>query len=160
MRTKSLNRSVFKLDDDHPAKKFLRAFIACKENCVGRHHDWTGEVPIEQQWTSATDGRVWTFSGFAYSFLSFDIVLEGFLKNTPSLTDDERYTVKQIPLLRSLMQECAQAAQQDDNREILPLIDQVMQMLSLWEEYLRFREGMISQSEPKGSSSTTPDTEP
>src|SRR5580698_7034456 len=117
MRTKRLNRAVFKLDDGHPAKKFLRAFIACKENCVGREHDWTGEVPIEQQWKSATDGRVWTFSGFAYTFLSLDIVLEGFLENSPSLTDDEIYTAKQIPRLLSLMEECATAAQQDGNKD-------------------------------------------
>jgi hypothetical protein len=146
MQTESLNRPVFKLDDAHPAKKFLRAFISCKRNCVGRHHDWTGLRPIEQAWTSASDGKLWTFSKFAYSYLSLDIVLEGFLRELPQLTEEEVDVQRQIPLLRSLMEECAQAAERDDNRDILELTDQVLTMLSLWEQYLDFRKEMVSRT--------------
>jgi hypothetical protein len=146
MRTESLNRRVLKLDGAHPAKKFLRAFIDCKINCVGRHHDWNGQVPIEQEWKSATDGMVWTFSGFAYTFLSLDIVLDGFLENAQNLTASERFALQHIPRLQQLMEECAQAAQQDGNRDILELTDQVMTMLGLWKQYLAFRQETISRA--------------
>ena len=143
MHIESMNRPVLALDDAHPAKKFLRAFIDCKENCVGRHHDWTGEKPIEQEWKSATDGRIWAFSAFAYMFLSFDIELDGFLENTPYPTESEAVAAQQLPILRALMDECAQAARQGGNNDILLLTDQVMTMLSLWEQYLSFRQETI-----------------
>ena len=148
MHIENMNRPVLKLDDSHPAKRFLTAFIDCRMDCVGRHHDWTGEKPIEQEWRSATDGKVWTFSGFAYRALSFDIELDGFLQNAPSLTESETCAARQIPLLRTLMEECAQAAQQNENHDILELTDQVMIMLSLWEQYLNFRKEMISHGRP------------
>jgi hypothetical protein len=147
MRTESLNRRILKMADAHPAKKYLRAFIDCKRDCVGLDHDWGGQVPIEQEWRSATDGRVWTFSAFAYSFLSLDIVLDGFLENARNFTASEEFAFQQIPRLRQRMQECAQAAEHDHNRDILELTDQVMTMLSLWEQYLDFRKGMISHAQ-------------
>ena len=43
------------------------------------------------------------------------------------------------PRLRSLMIECAQAARESDNSEILAATDQVLEMLDRWEDYLRYR---------------------
>lgn len=146
MHTERLNRPVLKLDNAHPAKKFLRAFIDCKNDCVGREQDWGGQVPIEQKWRSATDGTVWTFSRFAYSFISLDIVLDGFLEDSPCLTASETFSFQHIPRLRTLMEECAQAAQRDGNHDILELTDQVLEMLSLWEQYLSFRQEMVSRA--------------
>ena len=110
LATEELNAPIFELDDRHPAKRFLEAFIDCLANCVGRHHDWNGQTPIEQEWKSSIDGRVWTFSGFAHAFLSFDIVLDGFLENAPSLTSSETWAAKRLPLLRLMMNECATGA--------------------------------------------------
>lgn len=146
MHIEETNGPVFELGDEHPEKKFLLAFIDCLAECVGRHYDFDGQIPIEQEWKSDTDGRVWTFSGFIYAFLSFDIVLDGFLENTPYLTASETGAVEELPLLRSMMNECAQAARQSGNSEILELTDQVLQMLELWEQYLSFRKGMISNA--------------
>ena len=78
-------------------------------------------------------------------------MLEGFLENSASLTESEKSAAQEIPVLRSLMDECAQAAQQDGNRDILELTDQVMTMLSLWEQYLSFRQEMVSQAQQDGS---------
>jgi hypothetical protein len=146
MRTESINRPVLALDDSHPAKRFLEAFIDCKTDCVGRHHEVDGQVPIDQSWTSSTDGRVWTFSDFAYAFLSLDIELDGFLQSAPYLTPSEIDAARKLPVLRSMMDECAEAANYSGNPEILELTDQVLEMLSLYEEYLSFRRKMTSHA--------------
>src|SRR4051794_36196894 len=112
MRVESKNRAVLSLDDSHPAKRFVEAFIDCRMSCAGRELDLGGQVPIDQAWTSATDGRVWTFSGFIYSFICFDIELDGFLQNVPNLTPSELAASKELPRLRTMMNECAEAARQ------------------------------------------------
>lgn len=151
MYIEELNRPVMKLDDAHPAKKFLNAFIECRSDCVGRHHDWTEQTPIEQEWTSAADGRRWTFSGFAYSFISFDIVLDGFNENARELTASELAAIDEVPRLRALMHECAAAAKHDGNTEILELTDQVLSMFGLWDHYVEFRKEWIARSAGCGS---------
>lgn len=148
MRMVRMNRKVLSLDDAHPAKRFLLAFIDCKADCVGRELGSGEEVPIEQAWKSATDGRVWTFSGFAYMFLSLDISVDEYLGKPPSKNELETFTVGTVPLLRLLIQECAQAAQHDGNSEILKLTDQVLKRLDLWEEFLRFRAAAIPPTPP------------
>jgi hypothetical protein len=144
MRVESKNRAVLMLDDSHPARRFVEAFIDCRMSCAGRELDLDGQVPIDQAWTSSSDGRVWTFSGFIYAFICFDIELDGFLTNARSLTESETTAARQIPLLRSMMDECAAAARQSGNDEILELTDQVLEMLDLWEAYLNFRTELIS----------------
>ena len=73
-------------------------------------------------------------------------MLDGLLENCPTLTASETVEAQEIPRLRSMMEECAQAAQRDGNHDILELTDQVMEMLSLWEQYLDFRKEMISHA--------------
>ena len=141
-----LNGPILKLDDSHTAKRFLSAFIDCRTDCAGRELDFDGQVPIEQVWTSRSDGRVWTFSGFVYMFLCFDIELDGFLQNAPYLTPSETAAARELPLLRSMMQECESAARESGNNDILELTVQVQAMFGLWEEYLDFRREMISHS--------------
>ena len=58
-------------------------------NCAGRELDFGDQTPIDQAWQSAIDGRTWTFSGFIYAVICFDIVLDGFLENAPYLTESE-----------------------------------------------------------------------
>jgi len=146
MHIESMNRPVLALDDVHPAKRFLSAFIDCRVNCVGRHHGLGGQVPIDQAWISASDGKVWKFSEFAYKALSFDIELDGFLTKACYLTESETFAAQQMPLLRSMMNECGEAARHSGNKEIVELTDQVLEMLGLWEQYLNFRKDMISHT--------------
>ncbi len=147
MYIEEMNRPVLAMDDAHPAKKFLEAFIDCRLDCCGRELDLGGQKPIDQQWSSLTDGRTWTFSGFAYAFLAFDIELDGFLQSAPYLTPSETDAAQHLPLLRLMMHECAQAARQSGNSEILELTDQVLQMFNLWDEYISFRKEMISRAD-------------
>lgn len=144
MRIESINGAVLDLDDAHPAKAFLLAFIECLEDCAARELGLGGATPIDQAWWSLTDGRLWKFSAFVYSFLCFDIVLDGFLQNARHLTESETAAAAEIPRLRSLMHECAAAAQRDGSGEIVELTDQVLRMLSLWESYLEFRKRAVS----------------
>ena len=142
----SMNRSVLELDNAHPAKNFLSAFIDCRMNCSERELEIGDQSPIDQAWTSASDGRAWTFSGFIYSFICFDIELDGFLQSARNLTPSEIAASRELPRHRSMMNECAEAARQSENHEILELTDQVLEMLGLWEQYLSYREEMISQT--------------
>ncbi len=142
----SMNRPVLELDDAHPAKRFLSAFMDCRMNCSERELEIGDQTPIDQAWTSASDGRVWTFSGFIYSFICFDIELDGFLQSAPDFTPSEIAASREVPRLRSMMDECAGAARQGGNSDILELTDQVLEMLGLWEEYLSFRKAMISKT--------------
>ncbi len=144
MRSEGLNSRVLALDDSHPAKKFLSAFMECRSNCVGLEID--PDEPIDQQWQSVSEDRVWTFSGFAYTFLSLDIDLDDFHQRNPSSTELNSDWPWNVPRLRCLMLECAEAARQSGNDEILELTDQVLEMLGLWEEYLKFRRDMISHA--------------
>lgn len=142
----SMNRPVLELDDAHPARTFLSAFMDCRMNCSERELEIGYQTPIDQAWTSASDGRVWTFSGFIYAFICFDIELDGFLQSAPNLTPSEIAASRELPRLRSMMDECASAARHSGNDEILELTDQVLEMLSLWEQYLSFRKEMISNA--------------
>jgi hypothetical protein len=144
MRVESKNRAVLTLDDSHPAKRFVEAFIDCRMSCAGRELDLGGQVPIDQAWKSATDGRAWTFSGFIYSFICFDIELDGFLQNVSNLTPSEVAASKELPRLRTMINECEEAARQSGNSAILELTGQVLELLGLWEEYLSYRKELVS----------------
>lgn len=138
MVNEGINRRVLRLDPKHPAKKFLLAFIECREDCVGLHLG--PDRPVDQSWHSADDGQSWTFSGFVYSFLSLDIALDEFHFSDHNASSPNDVWPLDLRRLRSLMGECAAAARQDRNSEILERIDQVLMMFDLWEEYLRSRE--------------------
>jgi hypothetical protein len=141
---KKRNGPILKLKNSHPAKRFLSAFMDCQTDCACQELDFDGQVPIEQEWKSSADGRVWTFSGFIYAFICFDIELDGFLQNAPELTSSETAAAQELPVMRSMMNECADAARQSGNNEIVELTDQVLEMFGLWGEYLKFRQKMIS----------------
>jgi hypothetical protein len=145
MHNERLNPRVLALEDSHPAKKFLSAFIECRGNCVGLELD--PDEPIDQEWESATDGRVWTFSGFAYTFLSLDLALDDFHQSVPPPTESTATWPWDLPRLRSLMHECARSARESGNNEIVELTDEVLRMFELWDEYLSFRKDLISHGQ-------------
>lgn len=144
-RLKIINRPVMSLEDTHPAKRFLCAFDECLNDCGGCELGLY-ETPIDQEWTSATDGKVWKFSAFVYTYLAFDVNLDGFITSAPQWTASEKWALEHLPRFRSLMDECARAAEQCDNTDCLELVDIVVQMLKLWDEYLLYRKRMIAGS--------------
>jgi len=149
MFIESINRPVMALEDAHPAKRFLIAFIGCRNDCVGYEIGYEGTPPIDQEWRSASEGKVWTFSEFAYKALSFDIELDGLLKNSNYLTESETVAVNLLPRYRTLMSECAEAAKQDGNNEVVEMTDQVKQMLNLWDAYLDFRKEIVAKADDR-----------
>ena len=148
MRTgiEELNRQVMLLENSHSAKRFLCAFDQCLADCVGCELDLY-EAPIDQEWISTTDGKTWRFSAFAYKYLAFDIVLDGFINNAPQWTNSEKSAIKDLPRYRLLMDECARAARQCDNTDCLELVEIVVNMLKQWQAYLDFRNEMISEAD-------------
>ncbi|MEX0677907.1 MAG: hypothetical protein WD063_12575 [Pirellulales bacterium] len=143
-RRKTINRPVMSLEDTHPAKRFLCAFDECLLNCGGCELGLY-ETPIDQEWRSATDSKVWKFSAFVYTYLAFDIQLDGFITSAPQWTASETWALEQLPRFHALMDECAHAAAQCGNTDCLELVDEVVQMLKLWKEYLRYREESIAR---------------
>jgi hypothetical protein len=141
MRMKKINREILAWPERHPARQFLEAFMACRRDCVGREIDFKdpSRVPIDQRWLSPTDGKLWTFSSFAYQFLSFTLVLDGWLSSASAMTDTERMQLHQIPVLRRLMHECEASALKDGNHGIVELVRRVLNLLDLWERCIRQR---------------------
>src|SRR5262245_23017116 len=141
MHVERLNQPLFLLPREHIARQFLEAFIDCRINCVGREISYRGEAkgPIDQEWFSSTVNEMRRFSDFAYEYLSFDIVLDGWLQGSPNLTNNELADLERIPHMRELMNECEDACLSARNKEVLALVRQVLSTLDLWDRCIRSR---------------------
>lgn len=137
MNVARLNQEIFSLPDSHPARRFLQAFMECRRDCVGKE---ASDYPIDQEWFSDTDRKSWSYSDFAYKFLSFDIVLDGWLTSSPQRTADEERWSAELPRWRALLNECNNAAECEENYAILPVIAQVLKMFELWEQCILERD--------------------
>ena len=136
-----MNRPLFALPEMHPARRFLVAFIECGRDCVGKEIPYRGRehLAVDQKWFSKTDLRVCSFSGFAYNYLSFTVELDGWLIGAPTATAEEIATMERLRYLRCLMSECKEACINDRNRAVLSMVEQVEQLLDLWETCIRER---------------------
>jgi len=141
MHVFEINRPLFTLPESHPAHRFLRAFITCRSECVGREIVLPNDVheAVDQEWYSTADDRTWTFSAFAYMFLSFDVRLDGWLTDAPHLTESEKGILDKLPYLRTLLTECRTAAVDDKNTEVATMVEQVRGLLDLWENCITAR---------------------
>ncbi|MHC4399029.1 MAG: hypothetical protein ACYTG0_05045 [Planctomycetota bacterium] len=155
MHIYEINRPLFSLPDAHPAHRFLRAFIRCRRQCVGREIALPGDEhdALDQEWYSSTDDRTWTFSAFAYTFLSFDVELDGWLTDSPHLTETEKGVLDKLPYLRALLSECETAAVDDKNADILTMIEQVRSLFDLWENCITARLERTQDSKNSGQRS-------
>ncbi len=137
------NKPLLDLPDSHPARAALTAHLEARIECVGREIPWPNmaEVPIEQEWFSQVDQRRWTFSGFAYAFISFDLVLDGWLQHSREIDQFERSFICELPRLRKLLDECEQAARSDENWRVLPLIEKAREFFSAYEASIYSRVG-------------------
>jgi hypothetical protein len=142
MRLAKMNRRIMALDDSHPAKRFLKAFSDCQADCVGCELGDRAD-PIDQEWTSSVDRRLWRFSRFAYTFLALDFALDEFIEGVPFLSSGTDIA-RDASTLRTMMIECADAARQGGNNEIVDLTSQVLRMLDRWDEYASVRDSARS----------------
>lgn len=145
MHVYRINQRLLQLPLEHPAIKFLRAFVACRDNCVGKEISWPklGLVGVDQAWYSESERRMWRFSEFAYVFISFDVELDGWLNNPSTLTFSEKGTLRTLPRLRRLLSECESATSADNNKDVLEMVHEVQDLLDLWEECIRYRAQQI-----------------
>ena len=146
MQVDNLNQEILNLPESHTARRFLRACIECRRDCVGRE---ASDDPIDQEWFSESDGRVWSYHEFAYKFLSFDIVLDGWLTHAAQRTPDEQHWLAQLPRWRELLHECKNAAEDDNNYAMLPIIAQVIRMFGLWEQCIVARDTATDDTYPR-----------
>ncbi|GAA4441351.1 hypothetical protein [Bremerella cremea] len=130
------NRPLFKLPASHPARQFLEAFVACRQACSGRELPPPLGEAIDQTWWSKLDQRQWTFSGFVYMYVSFTVVLDGWLTDATERTETERLTLEKLPHLEQLLSECRAACHAHGNFRVLAMVDQVGNMLTLWRDCL------------------------
>lgn len=56
MHIHRLNRPIFDLDAEHPARRFLDAFVHCRRCCVGQEL-----AGVDQEWWSSIDMRPRSF---------------------------------------------------------------------------------------------------
>jgi hypothetical protein len=98
-----------KLRPDQPAARALQVQAEARDVCVGKEIEWPqlGNRAIDQEWYSTIDQRTWQFSGFAYCFISFALVLDGWF-NEPhdQLGPFEADFLHELPRLRELLDEC------------------------------------------------------
>lgn len=127
MHTRRINKPLFALPPNHPARLFLDAFIVCHRECVSLELDG-----IDQQWFSASERCEYNYARIAYEHLAFDIELDDWLRNSPEMTDSERDSFVAIKHIETLTNECLAAATADGNGPIIDACNKVLRMASLW----------------------------
>lgn len=137
------NYPLYKLPANHPAIRALQVHAEARDMCVGKEIDWINKTslkPIEQEWFSRTDQKVWRFSSLAYIYLSYDLELHGWLTSSPlPLEIEQQFLLEEAPKLRILLSECEAAAQADGNDAILPLIAKAREFADAYEHAILFR---------------------
>jgi hypothetical protein len=135
-----------KFETDHPAVRALQLHAETRDVCVGKEIEWPqlGNQAIDQEWFSMIDQRTWTFASFAYAFISFDLVLYGWISEEPSrLQPFEEDFLHELPRLREMLNECESAANNERNDEILPLIAKAREFFDAYEQSIVVRIGPL-----------------
>jgi hypothetical protein len=129
------NDKLATLDDSHPAKQVLILHAVCRRDCSGREIPWLDreDEAFDQEWMSCIDKRLWTFSGFIYSYVCFNLVLNEWINRPKFITPDEHYVLTNIPRLRSLLNECLAAAQAENNTRIIAILPKATAFIDEWE---------------------------
>jgi hypothetical protein len=120
------NAPLRDLSPDHPIVVALCKHAEACVKCVGKEIGWPdqGSEPIDQAWESSLDGRTWKFSSFAYLYIGYDLIADGWIESSPILTDAElTFLSETYPRMIHLLGECEVAALNCSNVAILPLID-------------------------------------
>ncbi len=129
---------------DHPARMYLLEFFRVRDEVCGRDIAWAERPSIEQEWDSSLLQRPFSFSAFAYCFVSYTLVMEEWFDDRFSEvpSDSEKEYIRQLQMKLALLQECANAARSDDNDEILRFVEMVRSLLVMGTEAIAHRIGM------------------
>jgi len=126
---------------DHPAVRALQVHAETCDICVGKEIDWPhlGVVGIDQTWFSDVEFRDMRFSSFAYQYISYDLFLDGWVESAPEATEAELGFLEDMPKMRTLLDECEQAALDAQNGGILPLVKTAKEFIDAMECAILFR---------------------
>lgn len=133
---------LLRYEADHPAVHALQIHAEACDICVGKEIEWAqlGNRAIDQTWFSRVRLKNYQFSSFAYEFLSYDLTLDGWLVMPLEPTEAElNHLEDDDPLMRALLTECEEAALDDGNEEILPLISKAWEFLTIYKKALLYR---------------------
>ncbi|PQO46210.1 hypothetical protein [Blastopirellula marina] len=132
---------------EHPAIVALQTHAESCDECVGREIAWPqlGNTPIDQTWHSASTDRKRTFSGLAYMYLSYGLVLDGWLKQPEQPTKSEWIVLQtKGPEVLQLLAECEQQALRDGNTDLMPLIAKARRYVECHREAILSRLAQLS----------------
>lgn len=133
-------------DSDHPAIVALFVHSEARDVCVGREIACSDlrNKPIDQSWNSRATCRRWTFSGFAYMYISFNLVMDSWLTNPNKVTDSERVDLtKLVPEMLQLLDECQERAEAEFNWDVLPLITKAREFVESYRDAILFRHAQL-----------------
>jgi hypothetical protein len=115
------------LPDSHVAKLTVIAHAECRRDCVGREIPWRGreDEAFDQMWQSDLLGRHFSFSSYAYCFLSFDLILYEWITHPSHVTELEKSLIVAVPLEETLLDECERVASDKESTRVLDRITQI-----------------------------------
>lgn len=134
-------RALNNLPESHIARRTVIAHDECRRSCVGKEIAWPGRESesFDQEWYSELLGREFSFSSFAYCFISFTLTMEEWINHPPTVTDVEKDDLIRLPLLLILLDECEAAATRDENRSVISCISKARDFFNLWRESILLR---------------------
>lgn len=147
MQIRQLNEIVFTWSRTHPARRFLEEFIKFRKSVIREKLS----PEIDQEFVTR-EGANTSFKAFLFTWLSFDIVLDGWLTNAPSVTHDEQRQLAALPEMRDQLLLCQEAAIRDGNSEMIRQLDRAFALLILWENCITSRVQLRSQQCTDGNS--------
>lgn len=126
---------------DHPAVRALQVHAEASDTCVGKEIDWPklDIVGVDQAWLSDAYSKDWRFSDFAYQFISYDLVLDGWIESAPEATEAELGFMEEVPKMRTLLNECENASREEGNASIYPLIAKAQEFINAMEAAILLR---------------------
>lgn len=140
------NGPLLLLSRDHPAHRLLIAHAECRATCVGREITWPNaeEEPIDQEWFSLIDQKTWKYSDFAYSYLSYSLILKNWMSDKEEIEPFERTFLEDLLRIRGLLGECESAAKSEENTRVLPLVEKTRDYFDTFEQSIFLRVGLIT----------------
>lgn len=131
--TWSNDRVYAEFPTHHPARLYLVRFYEVREEVCGRDIAWPDRARIEQEWVSKLLQRKFSFSAFAYCFISLTLTMDEWFDDHFSTTPSEweQRCIAQFAMKQTLLDECAEAAEREENTAILEYVHLVRSVLEL-----------------------------
>lgn len=118
---------------DHPARKFLMTFYDVRKEVCGRDIEFPNRPAIDQSWTSRLLSRPFSFSSYAYCFVSYTLTLGEWCDESFAAvpSPSEQAFIARWKLKHALLGECLAVATEAGNREIVRFVALARSLLDL-----------------------------